>query len=186
MEQKKQSLQNEINQLTQTKESLEYMLEAHLPVCRLHSSSPADIKPVIIKNDLNNEEFMDLNGKQEETLPESTRPNRPNSLPVGYENNNRPNTLPIFTAPKPRPDTLHFKTVETPAFMKSSSEIAGIPITTPSSGIPFNFDSLMEGGTGLTPVSTPLVPSCSSQQRNNLSAVDLSSPDANPHKLVSL
>lgn len=62
-----------------------------------------------------------------------------------------------------------------------------LQITTPSSGIPFNFDSLMEGGTGLTPVSTPLIPSCSTQQRNNhLSAVDLSSPDANPPKLVSL
>jgi hypothetical protein len=68
----------------------------------------------------------------------------------------------------------------------SVSEVAGVPITTPSAGIPFNFESLMEGGTGLTPVSTPLVPSCSSQQRNSAGCVDLSSPDSVPPKLVSL
>lgn len=81
-----------------------------------------------------------------------------------------------------------YKSLETPTFMKTVPEVAGVPITTPSNGIPFNFDSLMEGGTGLTPVSTPLAPSCSTQQRNNnlTSAVDLSSPETNPPKLVSL
>ncbi|XP_076313776.1 protein c-Fos-like [Tachypleus tridentatus] len=50
-----------------------------------------------------------------------------------------------------------------------------------------NMDSLMEGGTGLTPVSsgaTAMI-SCSGQQRN--SGSELSSPDSvNPPKLVSL
>ncbi|XP_076313773.1 uncharacterized protein LOC143226548 [Tachypleus tridentatus] len=60
-----------------------------------------------------------------------------------------------------------------------------------SSGLPttgiFNMDSLMEGGTGLTPVSSgaTVVISCSGQQRN--SGSELSSPDSvNPPKLVSL
>lgn len=93
------------------------------------------------------------------TLPETNKPNRPSSLNV-------PNNF-----------ALSHKTV---------SEATGVPISTPSTGIPFNFESLMDGGTGLTPVSAPLVPSCSSQQRN-LPAVDLSSPDAGgPPKLVSL
>ncbi|XP_013782140.1 transcription factor kayak-like isoform X2 [Limulus polyphemus] len=51
----------------------------------------------------------------------------------------------------------------------------------------FNMDSLMEGGTGLTPVSSgaTAVISCSGQQRN--SGSELSSPDSkNPPKLVSL
>ncbi|XP_033337275.1 transcription factor kayak isoform X1 [Megalopta genalis] len=188
LEQKKQNLQEEIHQLQQAKEELEYILEAHRAVCRRHSASPPDVKPVI-KSDLATEDQFTENdntmGKQD-TLNANMRPNRPNSLPVGFDNNNRPNSLPIFTEPKERPDTLPFKTVETPAFMKPSMDVAGMPITTPTSGIPFNFESLMEGGTGLTPVSTPMIPSCSSQQRNNLSAVDLSSPDANPPKLVSL
>ncbi|XP_051170519.1 transcription factor kayak isoform X2 [Leptopilina boulardi] len=176
LEQKKQSLQDEINQLKQAKDELEFILEAHRSVCRLRASSPLDIKPVI-KNDENH--F--IQPAKRDPIG-ALRPNRPNSLPVGFDNNNRPNTLPIFAEPK----DLQFKTVETPSFMKTTSEVAGVPITTPSSGMPFNFDSLMDGGTGLTPVSTPLIPSCSTQQRSNLSAVDLSSPDANPPKLVSL
>jgi len=174
--------------LQQAKDELEFILEAHRAVCRrsLRSSSPPDVKP-IIKSDLPSEEFAAESVKGDNTtMAAATRPNRPNSLPVGLDNNNRLSSLSMFTEPKERPDTLAFKTVETPSFMKPSMDVAGMPITTPTSGIPFNFESLMEGGTGLTPVSTPLIPSCSTQQRNNLSAVDLSSPDANPPKLVSL
>lgn len=87
----------------------------------------------------------------------------------------RPSSLPFSSYPL-KPTTVH--------------EVAGVPITTPSAGIPFNFDSLMDGGTGLTPVSgtglTPMVPSCSSQQRNS-TGMDLTSPDTPyPPKLVSL
>ncbi|KAF6216293.1 hypothetical protein GE061_000633 [Apolygus lucorum] len=55
----------------------------------------------------------------------------------------------------------------------------GITYNTPSTGINFNFDSLMDGGTGMTPVSGPLMPSvqCSVQQRNS-GCGDLSSPDS--------
>lgn len=183
LEQKKQSLQDEIHHLQQAKDELEFILEAHRAVCRLRSSSPPDVKPVI-KTDLPAEDQFNETAKRDSVT--AVRPNRPNSLPVGFDNNNRPNSLSIFAEPKERPDSLSFKTVETPSFMKPSLDVAGMPITTPTSGIPFNFESLMEGGTGLTPVSTPLIPSCSTQQRNNLSAVDLSSPDANPPKLVSL
>ncbi|XP_018351393.1 PREDICTED: transcription factor kayak isoform X3 [Trachymyrmex septentrionalis] len=189
LEKKKQNLQDEIEQLKQVKDELEFILDAHRAVCRrsLRPSSPLDIKPVI-KTDLSVEDqFAAESVKGDTTVAAATnRPNRPNSLPVGLDNNNRLNSLTMFVEPKERPDTLAFKTVETPSFMKSSMDIAGMPITTPTSGIPFNFESLMEGGTGLTPVSTPLIPSCSTQQRSNLSAVDLSSPDANPPKLVSL
>lgn len=188
LEQRKQSLREEIDQLNQVKEELEYILESHRAVCRhsLRSSSPLDVKPVIKPNLPAENHFSAEPVKSDTTVAAATRPNRPNSLPVGLDNNNRLNSLSMFAEPKERPDTLAFKTVETPSFMKPSLDVAGMPITTPTSGIPFNFESLMEGGTGLTPVSTPLIPSCSTQQRNNLSAVDLSSPDANPPKLVSL
>ncbi|XP_071630500.1 transcription factor kayak, isoforms A/B/F isoform X3 [Temnothorax longispinosus] len=188
LEQKKQHLQDEIESLKHARDELEFILDAHRAVCRrsLRPSSPLDIKPVI-KTDLAVEDqYAAEPVKDDTTVAAATRPNRPNSLPVGLDNNNRLNSLTMFAEPKGRPDTLAFKTVETPSFMKPSMDVAGMPITTPTSGIPFNFESLMEGGTGLTPVSTPLIPSCSTQQRSNLSAVDLSSPDANPPKLVSL
>lgn len=194
MEQVKQKLQEDIHKLQQTKEELEYILKTHSSVCRLQSSSPPDMKP-IIKRDLHmQEEFTELDCKPPTfSNPgiQGPKPSRPNSLPVAsFDNSNRPNSLPIFTEPKmrTRPNSLQLKTLETPNYMKSASnEFIGIPVTTPSNGIPFNFESLMEGGTGLTPVSTPLVPSCSSQQRNNSIPVDLTSPDAsNLPKLVSL
>lgn len=66
-----------------------------------------------------------------------------------------------------------------------NNKIAGIEITTPSNGIPFNFESLMEGGTGLTPVHPHHPHLCSTQQQRT--APDVSSPDShtNPN-LVSL
>lgn len=185
MEEKKQNLQEEIHNLQQLKDELELLLDAHRAVCRLRSSSPPDVKPVIKPNLPVDDQFAEPAVKGGDTMVAAARPNRPNSLPVGFDNNNRLNSLSLFAEPKDRPDTLAFKTMETPSFMKTSMDVSGMPITTPTSGIPFNFDSLMEGGTGLTPVTTPLIPSCSTQQRSNLSAVDLSSPDANP-KLVSL
>ncbi|XP_011140273.1 transcription factor kayak isoform X2 [Harpegnathos saltator] len=185
LEEKKQSLQEEISNLQQLKNELELLLDAHRAVCRLRSTSPPDVKPVI-KPDLPvDDQFAEPTKGGGDAMVAAARPNRPNSLPVGFDNNNRLNSLSLFAEPKDRPDTLAFKTVEAPSFMKTSMDVTGMPITTPTSGIPFNFDSLMEGGTGLTPVTTPLIPSCSTQQRSNLSAVDLSSPDANP-KLVSL
>jgi fos-like antigen, invertebrate len=68
---------------------------------------------------------------------------------------NRPSFLPVPANLKPS-DLIAGKNV---------SEIAGVAVNTPSTGM-FNFDSLMDGGTGLTPVTT-LVP-CSTQNRNPL------------------
>lgn len=57
------------------------------------------------------------------------------------------------------------------------TDMANIPISTPSSGMPLNFESLMNGGTGLTPQG-PLAPTCSSQQRNG----DLPTPENGTNK----
>jgi len=93
--------------------------------------------------------------------------------------------------PRPRPTSLPFASspftnTVTPRPSANWNEIAGIAITTPSSGIPgFNLDSLMEGGTGLTPVVPS--PTCGTQQqRSAILPVDLSSPEAVNRKLVSL
>lgn len=85
----------------------------------------------------------------------------------------------------PRPNSLNVAVSHPPSTKLNE---VGIPINTPSRGLIFNFESLMGGGTGLTPVNTPLIPSCSTQQRNiPVSVADLSSPDSQiPPKLVSL
>ena len=189
LEQKKQGLQQEIQQLQMQKEELEFLLEAHKACCRRNNSSgppsPPDIKPFV---------FPDMDDKLSRVKQESEGPLTSAAVPLSQPTPakrpalasdattgvkpSRPNSLPVSAAFTPSHSTLKANV--------SVSEVAGVPITTPSAGIPFNFESLMEGGTGLTPVSTPLVPSCSSQQRNSSGSVDLSSPDSVPPKLVSL
>lgn len=177
LERKRQTLQGEIHQLEIEKQELEFILETHRACCKkLFSSgtssrpeSPTDIKPFsallaavdppLIKlepldEDLSlpkenlspvndpilNTEPIKISSASSVFAPHSTenslsKPNRPNML-------NLPMTLPPSQTQN----------------LKNVPEIAGIPITTPSTGIPFNFESLMEGGTGLTPVSGPLTP----------------------------
>lgn len=171
MEDKKKILQLEIQQLQMEKKDLECILESHKQTqnCRLsRSGSPLDIKPFSIGHNRLVIGEMEVMVKEEVNppppFPFQRKPARP-----------RPNSLPV-SAYNPR-KALNNMNIPT-------SEMAGVPITTPTAGMPFNFDSMMDGGTGLTPVSGPLVPSCASQQRNG--CVDLSSPDTLPNKLVSL
>lgn len=84
---------------------------------------------------------------------------------------------------KQRPSSLNVPLQMVPGVGKTVTDINGVAITTPSSGVMFNFDSLMDGGTGLTPVSGPLIPTCSSQNKHPL---ELSTPTSEPSKLVSL
>ncbi|XP_071447588.1 transcription factor kayak isoform X2 [Hetaerina americana] len=201
LEQKKQGLQKEIQQLQLQKEELEFLLEAHKVSCRLTAnpehapSSPPDVKPLIFNLHDDDSEMVEvMERRAHPPCPPSLPP--PRSPPPVHHNTRppRPTTLSVAAAFAPAHHVL-------PGGGSAASEVAGVPITTPSAGIPFNFESLMEGGTGLTPVgggcatsSLPplMVPSCSSQQRNSGTSstggvgVEMSSPDAVPPKLVSL
>ncbi|XP_033167401.1 transcription factor kayak isoform X1 [Drosophila mauritiana] len=102
---------------------------------------------------------------------------------------NSPTLNALNKVPKERPNTLAFQRPLgqmhlTMANNKAGgpTQIQGVPIQTPSTGT-FNFDSLMDGGTGLTPVSGPLVPNSSSTNKHPL---ELPTPTAEPSKLVSL
>nr|NP_001027580.1 kayak, isoform D [Drosophila melanogaster]A8MPH9.2 RecName: Full=Transcription factor kayak, isoforms D/sro; AltName: Full=AP-1; AltName: Full=Fos-related antigen; Short=Dfos; Short=dFra [Drosophila melanogaster]AAZ83991.1 kayak, isoform D [Drosophila melanogaster] len=104
-------------------------------------------------------------------------------------NMNSPTLNAHNKVPKERPNTLAFQRPLgqmhlTMANNKAGgpTQIQGVPIQTPSTGT-FNFDSLMDGGTGLTPVSGPLVPNSSSTNKHPL---ELPTPTAEPSKLVSL
>jgi len=177
LEQKKQSLQSEIQTLQSQKEHLEFLLEAHKANCRLAGTdaqppSPPDVKPIIPSS---YDEDSVIAPMSEPSPPK--KPMLADLASCGGNKPSRPSSLPVSVfQPKPIPTTI--------------SEVAGVPITTPSAGIALNFDSLMEGGTGLTPVSgaglISMIPSCSSQQRNS-SGIDFPSPDTSyPPKLVSL
>lgn len=89
------------------------------------------------------------------------RPNRPSSLNVP------PNLKPSEALAR-----------------KNVTDIAGVNVCTPSNGM-FNFESLMEGGTGLTPVSNPLIP-CSTQNRNPMEMLNTPTSGSEPSKLCSL
>ncbi|XP_017020456.1 transcription factor kayak isoform X3 [Drosophila kikkawai] len=104
---------------------------------------------------------------------------------------NSPTLNALNKVPKERPNTLAVQrpfgnhmhlTMANNKTGGGRTEIQGVPIQTPSTGV-FNFDSLMDGGTGLTPVSGPLVPNSSSQNKHPL---ELPTPTAEPSKLVSL
>lgn len=173
LEQEKLNFQRQIQKLKQEKEKLEFLLEGHLPQCRLQSASPFDAKPLPFHAE---PKVVVITQPRCDAATLSCQPSnlrRPQlGATAGGTRPSRPSSLPVTSKPM---------------------EIAGIPITTPS-GVILNFDSMMEGGTGLTPVGltpsgkdglSPLIPSCSSQQRG--SGPDVSSPDSYyPPKLVSL
>lgn len=192
LEQKKQQLQAEILQLQNDRDELEFILENHRACCRLHQQtgaarpvSPPDVKPFtfgLLENKFSNGEPKVKTELVDDSLGDNlfSHPSPAKKLMLN-------SMAPSIMSKPSRPSSLNVPTTFGISHKTTSvSEATGVPISTPSTGIPFNFDSLMDGGTGLTPVSAPLVPSCSSQQRN-LPAVDLSSPDAGgPPKLVSL
>ena len=233
MEEDRQNLQNEIQMLQQQKDELEFILESHRAKCKNNiiydirqcspNSSPATLPgppPQCTK-------YIKVENLEHENTP-SPQPEvlRPNSLPVQSLEHQRPTSLSISNMERSRPTSLPVPsmepsaplpvvTMEPPMKIPPSRELLGVPLQTPSSCIPINFDSLMEGGTGLTPVGNGISPmisssgttplqtpvshqynalpyghqnnsdSCSTQQRSS-STGDLSSPDSVSSKLVSL
>lgn len=210
LEAKRQVLKDELETLNHECQQLTNILNNHLPNCRLQmvdkrSVSPPDVKPfqdsyiysdvrvkdeaidpddpvLALENDIFNSPAANkrvmlsaaslpvlppLPATSLDTPPITARPNRPNYLEVPISHN---------------PAQIHNSKVS------GSNKIAGIEISTPSSGIPFNFDSIMEGGTGLTPVQPqPNHHPCAAQQQRTAPDLGVISPDShiNPN-LVSL
>ncbi|XP_050672027.1 transcription factor kayak isoform X2 [Leptidea sinapis] len=217
LEEKQQLLQDEIRKLNQDRDQLQAILHNHLPLCRLskRSASPDDVKPFqdTYAIDLPDDgvrvkvEVVDpVLGLDSDifTSPEQDRRimlSAANLAVVTSASMTSLDTPPAQTAHpsvpnRPnRPNFLQVPLTLTPAQIHNNKalgkQIVGVEISTPSNGIPFNFDSLMEGGTGLTPVHPhphpcahphPHPHPCAQQQR---AAPDLASPDAHG-SLVSL
>jgi len=160
LEEEKASLENEIQALQQQKEQLEFLLQAHTPMCNVKHK----IRDIVVKTE------PGLNVSAIVVKPD---PDRLNNSIQQTISNSRPNSLAIAS---PAINTTTNVTMAT-----------GVPITTPSSGVGFTLiglDSMVDGHTGLTPVTGP---SCASQmQRNSSDSSPSDAALASPTTLMAL
>ncbi|XP_050068747.1 transcription factor kayak [Anopheles maculipalpis] len=233
LEKKRQSLAQEIQQLQQEKDDLEFLLETHREHCRLQARrSPIDLKPAELDSSgfENTATFVLPKIKTEpddEFIAAQQQNQPPNQLQeqlateaaehgtiskklklsnahsdsletptlissafaplagVGLAGSNKPSaTIAGNNGGRPtRPDSLDVKSAAQYPLIARSGEGGGggsLGISTPSSGL-FNFDSLMEGGTGLTPIAAPI---SFPPNRNPLELITPTSTE--PSKLCSL
>lgn len=187
LEDRKNGIQAQIAELQAQKEELEMILAAHTPCCRLNQSQSPSPNSFLQQDKVS---FLEQNKicldgitiriKQE---PESIPISEPSSVNVhkrvalGNSNRPRPTSLPVSTSPFMSHPKHQSESRTKPSPAPLLTDMANIPISTPSSGMPLNFESLMNGGTGLTPQG-PLAPTCSSQQRNG----DLPTPENGTNK----
>ncbi|XP_058817541.1 transcription factor kayak isoform X2 [Topomyia yanbarensis] len=218
LEKKKQALQDEIKQLQQEKEDLEFLFDSHREHCRWQGRrSPQERKPVELQQSLQHVATdlkiippMKIKAEPEElpeqppakklilsnTLTDSLDTPTPLSIAPVLTSVNLPKTMTLpfsasvlntptitFSGGRPsRPVSLDVKS--TTAFpllnVRNIPMDTGVGISTPSSGL-FNFDSLMDGGTGLTPIAAPI------SLQSNRGPLDLITPSTSePSKLCSL
>lgn len=221
LERKKQALQDEIKQLQQEKEDLEFLLENHREHCRFqgrrsplerkpvelvqppppppqrHLAAVADLKiipPVKIKAEpeelpdqppakkliLSNALSDSLDTPTPTTIvPVMTNVRLSNPLLTSGLVTPTASTSAVAAAGRPaRPASLDVKSSSYP--LRNIPLDTGVGISTPSSGL-FNFDSLMDGGTGLTPIAAPI------SLQSNRGPLDLITPTSTePSKLCSL
>ncbi|CAN7999630.1 unnamed protein product [Ixodes hexagonus] len=199
LEDKRSALQSEIQALRHQKDELQFLLDAHRATCKeLHlraanntatssASSSNQQMPTSHAQSHHQQQLQQPHQQQQQQNPfrNNHQVQRKPSPPVRAPKFSRPTSLAVSSAFSNSDGT---STLGVPASV--SSEVAGVPIQTPSAGM-FSFESLVEG-TGLTPSgTTPLgcfnspLTSCAGQQRSSSS--DLSSPDTiSPPKLVSL
>lgn len=174
MERKKQHLSDEVAKFQEEVAKLRELLDTH--DCKIPSAlnSPVDVKPFVLNPELSqimgNEKHIKVeprNFPSEECITPhlNNSPNSPTSIVNMVGSKQRPNFLPVTSS----------------TFLTKN---LGVSITTPSTEFMDAF--LQEGGTGLTPITSALVTASCSTQLRSLAGMDLSSPDSNVKKLVSL
>ncbi|KAK7502810.1 hypothetical protein BaRGS_00006060 [Batillaria attramentaria] len=145
LEAEKSDLENEIHTLQQQKDQLEFILQAHVPICKVDPSGSAfkvKSEPVESAVPLTSSSLRTAcSSSVSSSASSSNSSSRPNSLPLDRQRNGE---LPVVV-----------------------SCATGVPISTPSSGL-FTYtslDSLVEGSTGLTPLTAGpgIGVSCASQ-----------------------
>jgi len=198
---KKKALQEQIQQLQEEKNQLEFILEAHKSVCsRVSSESALDVKPittteprVLVKAEpelqqstvrhLTHAEAMEE--QQAVTVTTTVRvaqkPKRPSSLLVG----NGSNSLSSLNIPIETPTNV-MNQLDFNALMDGRTGLTPTNILTPIM-VNMTTSSSSSSSSGLLQTPTVSTPSCGSQQRTNRSTVlqELGSPNTGGH-LVSL
>lgn len=179
-DERKAALQEEIHALQNQKEELEFILDAHKSVCSRSQFRQVEALPetkIIVKKEDTKDHLKNIQ----------------DNIALVHSTTATTSALGKVS----RPATLNLGTVKS----NMVRSIEGIAIDTPTSVITsLNFESLMEGRTGLTPtniltpvsvslsgqLNTPSIttPSCSSQQRNTATAS--SDTDTVSPTLVSL
>lgn len=193
LESERSKLQRDIQDLQTQKEDLEMLLQTHRAHCKLQITgglaklvemkSISEFKEPETQIPLPGKIKVEVDDQTYDEAPSPTKILMSGANPVfGAVANPTISTSNLTTLKPLRPVTLNVPLATQPLHTvgKDVANLAGVQINTPSNVIPFNFDSLMNGGTGLTPVA---LPSCSSQ---NKSPLDLVTPTSEPSKLVSL
>merc|ERR1719283_664821 len=200
---KKKALLEQIQQLQEEKNQLEFILEAHKSVCsRVSSESALDVKPittieprVLVKAEpeiqqstvrhLTHAEAMEEDQQVTVTttvrLAAHQKPKRPSSLLVG----NGSNSLSSLNIPIETPTNV-MNQLDFNALMDGRTGLTPTNILTPIM-VNMTTSSSSSSSSGLLQTPTVSTPSCGSQQRTNRSTVlqELGSPNTGGH-LVSL
>lgn len=202
LEHEKTRLEKDIQELQTQKDDIQFILEAHKNQCKLDTGNFTkffEIKPKLqfkepqshlplidkIKVEVDDEFKVDAYDERDSSQPPAKRILLSTANPIIGAAITNHSMMNQSMAGKPnRPSSLNVPYQMPPSQVihatKNITDMAGIQITTPSNGVAFNFESLMDGGTGLTPVA---MPTCSTQ---NKSPLDLVTPTSEPSKLVSL
>lgn len=192
LENTKKGLEMDKQKLMREVEELEFLLQNHRSVCKRQVREIMMTQPTLVlpMPDRIKAEPLD------DSFDSDCRPPSPkrallssavyNSTPVNTMHHNNyhqqqqqhQQQLPQIQTVRPsRPNTLNV-----PLSIQPSQALNTVQIDTPSNGIAnFNFDSLMEGGTGLTPINHPL--KVITDPRNGL---DLITPTSDASRLCSL
>lgn len=213
LEDRKSELQNEIQLLQQQRDELEFLLATHKAVCRRRMAAAPAVTTATAAAAVTSAVSIPTPAPAPVTTATQAIPQVVvKTVPVvvkeePIEDECESEKVAVGGGARPRrPTSLNVAPV---ALRTPSVADLGVPIETPSAGLRgLNFESMMEGGTGLTPVTsgtgltplhtgltpltTPVVSgptgsgssNCGTQQRSSSS--DLSSPDSVPPKLVSL
>lgn len=166
LEAEQSDLENEIHVLQQQRDQLEFLLQAHVPICKVDPNGGAfKVKAEPPEHAMDSSRAPTASSRP---LPSST------SL-VSNLSGGRPTSLPL--------DKQHQRSNEMPVVVSCTT---GVTITTPSAGL-FTYtslDSLVEGSTGLTPLTSGPGVSCASQVQRSES--ESGSENVSSPTLISL
>lgn len=198
LENEKNKLQSDIQDLQAEKEDLECLLQSHRTQCKIQIGSSMGKMELKSKIEFKEPPHMPLIGKIKVEVDDATYDDTPsptkhlmsaaNPVIGAVTNPTMNSSISGASRPMTRPSSLNVPFAALPSqsigIHKNIADMAGVQITTPSNVVAFNFDSLMSGGTGLTPVGLTPVATCSSHSKSPL---DLATPTSESSKsLVSL